>query len=391
MYAGQENRHLYKSDEEYEPRERIEKQPRRFLKRNLKKRRILVQSYESAANEGPQLDLLDFIFFVTSRNIPVLMKAEFKPHDRWGLLGEGASYLAYKVRDIDSPDGVGRFWAPGEDIVLKRTYATSSIHTTSKHTQSRFLPVMSELAILWNKSIMEHYNIVKCLGVTWDIEQDTELSIWPVLILEYCECGSLAGYVKNLSFEEGFQICVSLADALLCLHSCGVAHCDIKPKNVLLFVEYCEDGSVVLSAKLSDFGCAVLEVTERTDLPNGIAKTRPWNAPESGGHLKGFDVFKTDIFSFGMIFWWIILGDDPVFDVNSVSALEKLEENKKAGKILELALVTVDKRYSGTQAMVLGNLLKLTVAMDPKSRATSFETVLQLLTGEQTIVSRCQL
>ena len=52
---------------------------------------------------------------------------------------------------------------------------------------------MTELAILWNKPIMEHENIIQSLGVTWDIEQDTEPSIWPVLLFEYSECGSLAG------------------------------------------------------------------------------------------------------------------------------------------------------------------------------------------------------
>src|SRR5205814_3100052 len=122
--------------------------------------------------------------------------------------------------------------------------------------RSPFSPVMSELAILRHEPIMAHPNIIECLGVTWDIEQVTEPSIWPVLVLEYSECGSLAEFNKSLPFDTKIRICIDIGSALQCLHSCGVAHCDIKSENVLVFVEYDDAGSMMLSSKLTDFGCA---------------------------------------------------------------------------------------------------------------------------------------
>src|SRR5205814_2033149 len=98
------------------------------------KRRIPAQSPGAKVEAlEVEIDLLDFVVFVLTRNIPVPLTAEFKPRDSWGLLGEGASYLAYKIRLPDpSEERVGKFWVPGEDIVLKRTYVASSEYETRK-------------------------------------------------------------------------------------------------------------------------------------------------------------------------------------------------------------------------------------------------------------------
>ena len=372
------------SNEGHEPHEPAKRRIHELLLKRKSKRRHAEPPADSTADGTNQLDLLDLVLFVVSRNIPVPLNADFKPRDRWGLLDDGRSYMAYKVR-VPDPDAerVGKYWVPGTDIVLKRTYASSSIQMTTPK-QSRFSQVMSELAILWHKPIMEHENIIESLGVTWDIEQDTEPSIWPVLLFEYSECGSLAGLKTPLSFEQNIQICVDVANALLCLHSCGVAHCDVKSENVLLFVEYEEDGQVTFTAKLNDFGFAVLNISPDTDLPNGIARTKPWNAPEATNHLRGLEVFKTDIFSFGMFFWRVILNDDLFFEVRSA----RLEEMKTTGEILHLALATVAALDSGTQVVIVENVLKVTLPASPQSRANGFGSVLHILTGEKVPNSR---
>ena len=378
------------SDEELEQQEWAKRPIRRFLPNRKFKRRHLGTPADSIADDATdQIDLLDFVLFVVNRNIPVPINADFKPRDRWGLLGDGASYLAYKIR-LPDPDEerVGKYWMEGTDIVLKRTYSSSSSIQMPKQKQSRFLPVMSELAVLWHQPIMEHENIIESLGVTWDIEQGAEPSIWPVLLLEYSECGSLAGLNITLSFEQQTRICIDIANALLCLHSCGVAHCDVKSENVLLFVEYNEDEALTFTAKLNDFGSAVLNVSPDTDLPNGIVRTKPWSAPEAANHLKGLDVFKTDIFSFGMLFWRVILNEDLFFNVRSTDRLEELEEMKKTGEILQLALATVSRLYSGSHAVIAEKVLKLTLPASPHKRATGFESVLSILTGEEIQSSR---
>ena len=85
-----------------------------------------------------------------------------------------------------------------------------------------------------------------------------------------------------------------------------------------------------------------------------------------------------------MLFWRLILNDDPFFDAR----LEQLEEMKTTGEILKRALATVAPLYSGSQAVVVENVLKVTLPASPQSRAKGFESVLHILTGEEVENSR---
>ena len=89
-----------------------------------------------------------------------------------------------------------------------------------------------------------------------------------------------------------------------------------------------------------------------------------------------------------MLVWRVFLDDDAFFGICSADRREQLEEIKRDGNILELALATLAQRYTGDQAMVLENVLRVTLVTEPYCRATGFEAVLELLTGEETESSR---
>jgi serine/threonine protein kinase len=155
---------------------------------------------------------------------------------------------------------------------------------------------MAELQILTSPSVREHENIIDFLGLTWDFEPNTDglESVWPVLALEAAQCTmeTLLYESRDGPMSSRLKYYYDIAKALDFLHNSGVAHCDIKSENVLI----CKSSLSRMVAKLSDFSCAILDISPKTYLPYGIASTPPWNAPEWNQELAGLDILKVDTY-----------------------------------------------------------------------------------------------
>ncbi|KAG5186080.1 kinase-like domain-containing protein, partial [Tribonema minus] len=119
------------------------------------------------------------------------------------------------------------------------------------------------------------------------------------LAMEYVGGGSLQAWIdRHAAAPEPWLAHIShqCLLALQYLHSCGRAHCDVKPANVLVTREG--------DAKLADFGCASSSVA-RTMLG-----TRRYMAPE---RLKGEQVVpESDVWSFGLAMAAAALAECPV-------------------------------------------------------------------------------
>jgi tetratricopeptide (TPR) repeat protein len=120
------------------------------------------------------------------------------------------------------------------------------------------------------------------------------------LVMEYVEGENLAERIarRPLPLDEVIRIGREVSAALAHAHARRVIHRDVKPANILIT----RDGT----AKLVDFGLALLAEETRLTLEGEISGTLHYMSPEqaSGG---GMDA-RTDIFSLGAVLYEALTG-----------------------------------------------------------------------------------
>eukprot|EP00826_Nyctotherus_ovalis_P009019 TRINITY_DN12353_c0_g1_i13.p1 TRINITY_DN12353_c0_g1~~TRINITY_DN12353_c0_g1_i13.p1 ORF type:complete len:304 (+),score=84.18 TRINITY_DN12353_c0_g1_i13:150-1061(+) len=149
-----------------------------------------------------------------------------------------------------------------------------------------------------------HPNIIRLYNHTEDLR-----SIY--LLMEYADKGTLANHLQSksrLDEKEAFAYFRQVCDAVSFLHSCNLAHRDIKPDNVLLTQKS--------EAKLSDFGCCTcLELTEKR-----LCGTPEYIAPEAIQTKEYQD--KSDVWSLGVLLYEMLYGKVP-FSGSSIEDIFK--------------------------------------------------------------------
>jgi len=156
------------------------------------------------------------------------------------------------------------------------------------------------------------------------------------LVMDYCGGGDLHERTKKnggrVSEETAAGIVKQLVDVVKTLHDNGIAHCDIKPSNVLFM------SSSNSSLRLIDFGLSQLmynPVTGDSAL-SGVKGTLPFAAPEV---FYGNYTELVDIWSIGVLTFVIIFGYNP-FDPIGTS-----DENMIEANILKGFKATTDSGY----------------------------------------------
>jgi serine/threonine-protein kinase len=150
---------------------------------------------------------------------------------------------------------------------------------------------------------MSHPGIV----TIYDVAEDEEGQ--PYLVMEYVEGASLDKALgSNRPGQPGagwplrqlLSIAVQVADALDYAHRRNVIHRDIKPANILVTPEGW--------AKIADFGVAKMVGTSMTH-SGMIVGTPAFMSPEqiTGGAVDA----RSDIFSFGILLYWMCTGSRP--------------------------------------------------------------------------------
>lgn len=84
--------------------------------------------------------------------------------------------------------------------------------------------IITELCILGHPAVKEHPNIIKLLGVCWDVVSEDEIR--PVLVFEKTKHGNLNEFVVSeearlLSSEQWLNLYTGIANAIVTMHSCG--------------------------------------------------------------------------------------------------------------------------------------------------------------------------
>ena len=135
-------------------------------------------------------------------------------------------------------------------------------------------------------------------------------------IIEYAQNGELKDYILGTSTrlpeKISSKIFSKIVKALQYIHENNIAHCDIKPENILLDKNF--------SPKLSDFGFSqTFKGNEGDYMLHQFNGTDIYCAPETRkAYITGFNGVKHDIFSLGVLLFVITIGSFP-FDRASYS------------------------------------------------------------------------
>lgn len=150
-----------------------------------------------------------------------------------------------------------------------------------------------------------HPNIINLYDVFTD-------SGYFIIVTEYCPNGSVNDYIQKHGRVTGpvfNSLAIQIIQALIYLHSLGIAHLDIKPQNILI--------GRYGRLKLTDFGTANIFKEKKVNEKFQCSKAY---APPEVFKKVSHDPFKRDIWSLGVTLFYINTLEYP-FNVESDDAL----------------------------------------------------------------------
>ncbi|PIN12226.1 Tyrosine kinase [Handroanthus impetiginosus] len=188
----------------------------------------------------------------------------------------------------------------GSDVAIKRI--KKSCFTGRQSEQERLtVEFWREAEIL---SQLHHPNVVAFYGVVQDGPGGTLATV-----TEYMVDGSLRHVLvrkdRHLDRRKRLIIAMDAAFGMEYLHSKNIVHFDLKCDNLLVNLK---DPSRPI-CKVGDFGLS--KIKRNTLVSGGVRGTLPWMAPEllNGSSNKVSE--KVDVFSFGIVLWEILTGEEP--------------------------------------------------------------------------------
>lgn len=188
----------------------------------------------------------------------------------------------------------------GTDVAIKRI--KKSCFTGRSSEQERLtLEFWREAEIL---SKLHHPNVVAFYGVVQDGPGGTLATL-----TEFMVNGSLRHVLlckdRHLDRRKKLIIAMDAAFGMEYLHSKNIVHFDLKCDNLLVNLK---DPSRPI-CKVGDFGLS--KIKRNTLVTGGVRGTLPWMAPEllNGSSNKVSE--KVDVFSFGIVLWEILTGEEP--------------------------------------------------------------------------------
>lgn len=160
---------------------------------------------------------------------------------------------------------------------------------------------------------LNHVNIIKFRGISQN-------SNYHYIIMEWCSYGTLHDHLhsgRQLSSKTLCRFTQQIASGMRYLHSKSIIHRDLKPSNILLTL-----GDVL---KISDFGTHKQFSEEITGTSVSYAGTQAYMAPEV---IRSEPYsYPVDVWSYGVVLWEILIGDEPYKNLDSSAVVWKVGNN----------------------------------------------------------------
>ena len=247
--------------------------------------------------------------------MPLAIGARLGPFEITGKLGAGGMGEVYRARDTNL----------GRDVAVK---VLPDSLAGEVERQARFRREAQILATL------NHPNIATIYG--WEDSGEA-----PAVIMELVDGRSLRELIgrRGMPLPEALQYAFQMARGLEAAHRVGVVHRDLKPSNVIVK----PSGDV----KILDFGLAKLvelsttdpsvtaTLTETQTTKGRIVGTVAYMSPEQA-QGKPVDP-RSDVFSFGTVFYEMLTGRQPFLGEDQVSTLVAIlrEQPRPASEVTE--------------------------------------------------------
>ncbi|XP_068648563.1 uncharacterized protein [Aristolochia californica] len=193
----------------------------------------------------------------------------------------------------------------GTDVAIKRINDRCFAGKPSEQERLR--------ADFWNEACkladLHHPNVVAFYGVVLDGPGGSVATV-----TEYMVNGSLRNAVQRndriLDRRKRLLIAMDVAFGMEYLHGKNIVHFDLKSDNLLVNLR---DPQRPI-CKVGDLGLS--KVKCQTLISGGVRGTLPWMAPELLNGSSSLVSEKVDVFSFGIVMWELLTGEEPYADLH---------------------------------------------------------------------------
>lgn len=188
----------------------------------------------------------------------------------------------------------------GTDVAIKRIKSSCFMGRPSERERL--------IADFWREAYilgqLHHPNVVAFYGVVPDGPGGTLATL-----TEYMVNGSLKQALQKkdraLDRRKRLLIAMDAAFGMEYLHGKNVVHFDLKCENLLVNLRDLQRPI----CKVGDLGLS--KVKQQTLVSGGVRGTLPWMAPELLNGSSSLVSEKVDVFSFGIVLWELLTGEEP--------------------------------------------------------------------------------
>ncbi|KAL0922092.1 hypothetical protein M5K25_006054 [Dendrobium thyrsiflorum] len=198
----------------------------------------------------------------------------------------------------------------GSDVAVKRIKASCFAGKPSERERL--------IADFWKEALilssLHHPNVVSFYGVVRD-GPDGSLAT----VTEFMVNGSLKQFLqkkdRTIDRRKRLIIAMDVAFGMEYLHEKNIVHFDLKCENLLVNMR---DPHRPI-CKIGDLGLS--KVKQHTLVSGGVRGTLPWMAPELLSGKTSMVSEKIDVYSFGIVMWELLTGEEPYSDRHCASII----------------------------------------------------------------------